>query len=51
VRGGAPSPYEVAEAAQDQYLQLVVRRAAETGTTVLAERQPWADSPGCRHTR
>jgi hypothetical protein len=51
VREGAASPYEVAEAAQDQYLQLVVRRAAEAGTTVLAERQPWADSPGCRHTR
>lgn len=49
VREGAPSPYETAEAAQDQYLQLVVRRAAEAGTTVLAERQPWADSPGCRH--
>jgi predicted dehydrogenase len=48
LRGG-PSPYDVAEAAQDQYLQLVVRRAAEAGAPVRAQRQPWADARGCRH--
>jgi hypothetical protein len=45
---GGPSPYEVAEAAQDQYLQLVVREAAAGGTPVLAKRQEWADGKGCR---
>lgn len=48
VREGAPSPYEVAEAAQDQYLQLVVRRAAETGTTVRTRQQPWTGATPCR---
>lgn len=51
VRDGAASPYDVGEAAQDQYLQLLVRRAVESGETVRAERMPWAESPGCRHGR
>jgi hypothetical protein len=48
VLAGGPSPYEVAEAAQDQYLQLVVRQAAAGGTPVRAVRQEWADGKGCR---
>ncbi len=51
VRDGAPSPYEVAEAAQDQYLQLVVRQAADAGATIRTERQPWTDAAGCLHAR
>ncbi|MCF4123203.1 Gfo/Idh/MocA family oxidoreductase [Antribacter sp. KLBMP9083] len=47
VLAGGPAPYELAEAAQDQYLQLEVRRAATSGT-VRTMRQPWADAPGCR---
>ncbi|PZR52132.1 gfo/Idh/MocA family oxidoreductase [Xylanimonas oleitrophica] len=49
VLAGAPSPYEVAEAAQDQYLQLVAREAAAAAVPVRAVRQPWADGTGCRH--
>lgn len=41
VRGGR-EVYRVAEAAQDQYLQLMVRRAAESGAPVVTERQAWA---------
>jgi hypothetical protein len=48
VLAGGPSPYEVAEAAQDQYLQLVVREAAASGAPVRALRQEWADGTGCR---
>ncbi|WP_125777861.1 Gfo/Idh/MocA family protein [Antribacter gilvus] len=48
VLAGAAAPYEVAEAAQDQYLQLEVRRAAETGLPVRTTAQPWAARRGCR---
>lgn len=41
VEGGAPV-YSVAEAAQDQYLQLLVREAAASGSVVRSERQVWA---------
>lgn len=46
---GAPGPYSVAEAAQDQYLQLEVRRAAASGERVRTRPQPWADGRICRH--
>jgi len=46
---GAPSPYSVAEAAQDQYLQLEVRRAAASGERVRTRPQPWAHVRVCRH--
>lgn len=46
---GAPSPYSVAEAAQDQYLQLEVRRAAASGERVRTQPQPWAHGRACRH--
>lgn len=38
---GAPAVYSVAEAAQDQYLQLMVKRAADSGGAVMTERQAW----------
>ncbi|MFL0410011.1 Gfo/Idh/MocA family oxidoreductase [Microbacterium paludicola] len=41
VRGGPPV-YDLAEAAQDHHLGLLIRRAAETGDTVRSERMPWA---------
>jgi len=44
---GAPPPYSVAEAAQDQYLQLEVRRAAASGERVRTSPQPWADGRTC----
>lgn len=47
VLGGGPAPYELAEAAQDQHLQLEVRRAASSGSHVRTSAQPWADAPGC----
>jgi hypothetical protein len=34
--------YSVAEACQDQYLQLQIRRAVGEGTTVTTTTQPWA---------
>ncbi|WP_243064236.1 Gfo/Idh/MocA family protein [Humibacter sp. RRB41] len=40
-RGGA-EVYSVAEAAQDQYLQLAVRRAAESAQPVTTRTQMWA---------
>ncbi|MFI9488082.1 Gfo/Idh/MocA family protein [Promicromonospora sp. NPDC052451] len=49
VLDGAPSPYSVAEAAQDQYLQLAVRRAAASGERVRTSPQPWAHGRVCRH--
>ena len=49
VLDGAPPPYSVAEAAQDQYLQLEVRRAAASGERVRTLPQPWADGRVCRH--
>ncbi|MEV0891957.1 Gfo/Idh/MocA family oxidoreductase [Promicromonospora sp. NPDC050262] len=47
---GATPPYSVAEAAQDQYLQLEVRRAAASGERVRTRPQPWARGHTCRHT-
>ena len=35
-------PYPYALGAQDQYLALLMRQAAETGETVKSTRQPWA---------
>ena len=46
---GAPPPYSVAEAAQDQYLQLEVRRAAASGARVRTRPQVWAHGRVCRH--
>lgn len=40
VRGGAPV-YSVAEACQDQYLQLEIRRAIDSGSTISTSTQPW----------
>ncbi|MFD2027657.1 Gfo/Idh/MocA family protein [Promicromonospora aerolata] len=44
---GAPAPCSVAEAAQDQYLQLEVRRAAASGERVRTRQQPWAAGRVC----
>lgn len=41
-RGDGPGPYSFAEAAQDQYLSLLMAEAARTGETVRSTRQPWA---------
>lgn len=46
---GAPAPYGVAEAAQDQYLTLAMRESAARGEPVRAVRQPWADGGSCQH--
>jgi predicted dehydrogenase len=35
-------PYPYALAAQDQYLALLMKQAADTGETLKSERQPWA---------
>lgn len=35
-------PYSFAEAAQDQYLSLLMAQAADSGETLRSERQPWA---------
>lgn len=48
---GAPPPYSVAEAAQDQYLQLEVRRAAASGERVRTSPQPWAHGRTCAGAR
>ena len=40
---GGPDAYSVAEAAQDQYLQLEMRRAIESGATIETKTQAWAD--------
>lgn len=40
--GGGRDVYSVAEGAQDQYLQLMVRRAAESGEAVVTEPRGWA---------
>jgi len=41
-RGAGPGPYPFAEAAQDQYLSLLMSEAAQTGEAVTSVRQPWA---------
>jgi predicted dehydrogenase len=43
-RGWDAGPYSFAEAAQDQYLSLLLLEAARTGETIRASRQPWAAS-------
>ncbi|MNW66132.1 hypothetical protein D3C74_445760 [compost metagenome] len=40
--GGGPSFYSLAEGSQDQYLALLLEQAAESGETVVSQRQPWA---------
>jgi predicted dehydrogenase len=42
VRSGGEGPYSFAEAAQDQYLSLLMLEAAQTGQTRRTSRQPWA---------
>jgi predicted dehydrogenase len=42
VRGDGPGPYSFAEAAQDQYLSLLLLQAAKSGETVTTTLQPWA---------
>ncbi|WP_068783941.1 Gfo/Idh/MocA family protein [Paenibacillus phocaensis] len=39
---GGPSFYDLAEAAQDQYLSFKLEEAVRSGLTVRTERQPWA---------
>ena len=41
--GGGPDVYSLAEASQDNYLQLAIRRAVETGEAVRTEPQPWSE--------
>ncbi|MDB5539025.1 MAG: oxidoreductase, partial [Devosia sp.] len=41
-RGEDEGPYPYAEAAQDQYLSLLMHQAARSGETVRSQRQPWA---------
>lgn len=41
--------YVGAEAAQDQYLHLEVRRAAASGERVRTRPQAWAHGRACRH--
>lgn len=43
VQGGPPI-YDLAEAAQDHYLGLLIRQAVATGEAVRSERMPWASS-------
>jgi len=42
VLNGEPAPYSFAEAAQDQYLALVMKQSAAEGIPIRATRQPWA---------
>lgn len=42
VSGKAPSFYSFADAAQDQYLSLLMQQAIETGEVVVSSRQPWS---------
>ena len=39
---GGPGFYSLAEASQDHYLQLMVRRAVSSGETITTSPQPWA---------
>lgn len=39
---GGPGFYSLAEASQDHYLGLMIKRALDTNTTVSTESQPWA---------
>ena len=41
VSGASGSFYSLADAAQDQYLSLLMLKAIETGATVVSTRQPW----------
>ena len=43
---GGPEVYPLAEAMQDHYLGLLIRESAETGQTLIARAQPWADMHG-----
>jgi len=42
MRGIGRGPYGFSEAAQDQYLNLMMAKAADTGETIRTTRQPWA---------
>jgi hypothetical protein len=42
VGGEGEGPYSFAEAAQDQYLALLLAEAVKTGEVVRTVRQPWA---------
>jgi hypothetical protein len=42
LRNTGPGPYGFAEAAQDQYLNLMMAKAADSGETLRTTRQPWA---------
>lgn len=42
VRGEGEGPYSFADAAQDQYLALMLAEAAKSGEVVRTSRQPWA---------
>jgi predicted dehydrogenase len=41
---GGPDVYSLADASQDQYLQLVVRRAVQSGESIRTQPQRWARS-------
>ena len=42
VGGQGPPPYPLAQAMQDHLVALAVEEAADTGTTVVTGREPWA---------
>ncbi|WP_417308275.1 Gfo/Idh/MocA family protein [Devosia sp.] len=42
LKGKDAGPYSFAEAAQDQYLALLMEQAARSGETLHSSRQPWA---------
>jgi len=39
---GGPDVYNLAEASQDNYLQLAIRRAVQTGEALRTQPQPWS---------